>query len=61
MTLYQEKVSDVHNHPGFKNQESYHFEGPDPPNPDLDLALNTLNLVEVHTLPPAAASRLSPE
>ena len=61
MTLYQEKISDMHNRPNFKNQKSYHFESPDPPNPDLDLALNTLKPVEVHTLPPAAASRLSPE
>jgi hypothetical protein len=42
-------------------EKTYHFERPHPANPDLDLTINTLNIVKVHTLPPAAASGLSPE
>lgn len=40
---------------------SYHLQSPHTPNPDFDLAFNTLHIVQLNTFPPAAASRLAPE
>jgi hypothetical protein len=38
-----------------------HLEGPYPSDPDLELALNTCNVLELDTFPPATASGLTPE
>lgn len=38
-----------------------HFKRPDSPDPDLQLALHALNVVELNTFPPASPCRLAPE
>lgn len=40
---------------------TYHFERPDSPDPDLELAFNTLDIIELNSLPPAPPSRFPPE
>ena len=41
--------------------KTYHFQGPDPPNPHLQLPLDALDIVELHTLPPAPPRGFAPE
>ena len=40
---------------------TYHFERPDPPDPNFQLALYAFHVLEFDTLPPASTSRLPPE
>lgn len=40
---------------------SYHFQSPDPPNPNLDLAFHSFYVVQINTFPPATTGRFSPE
>ena len=39
----------------------YHLKRPNPPNPNLQLALHALNTINLNTLPPASSSWFSPE
>jgi hypothetical protein len=40
---------------------SYHLQSPHTPNPDLDWPIDALHVVQLNTLPPAAAGRLPPK
>lgn len=42
-------------------QESYHFECPHSPNPDLDWSIDPFHIVQFDSFPPASSSGFSPE
>lgn len=41
--------------------ETYHFERPDTPDPDLQLAWYTIDILKFDSFPPASPCRLAPE
>ena len=41
--------------------QTYHLQGPDPPDPDFQGSLDALDVLEVDAFPPASTSWLSPE
>ena len=60
MTLY---ISLAMGHSGCKEglRPIYHFKRPHSPNPHLQLARDSFNVLELNALPPASTSGLSPE
>lgn len=42
-------------------EDSYHFKCPNTSDPNLELALNSLDALEIDTFPPATSCRFSPE
>jgi hypothetical protein len=40
---------------------TYHLECPNPSDPDLELALHTLDIFDLHALPPTSACWFPPE
>lgn len=41
--------------------ETHHLKGPDSADPDLECAINAVDILKINTLPPASASGLAPE
>lgn len=41
--------------------KTYHFQGPDPPNPYLQFTLDAIDVVQLHALPPTSSGRFAPE
>jgi len=40
---------------------TYHFQRPDPPNPDLDWTFHSFYIIQINPFPPATTGRFPPE